>query len=97
MKHKVLTVFLSIILVIIVINYISLPVLADSASCISGKCKCDCAGISCTCTGEDGNCTCACSDGHLQNCTDNSTGGDTDGDDEGDPEDGDGNPFDAWW
>jgi hypothetical protein len=61
MKRYLVTFILAAILVFMVVNYFSVPVLAsDSASCKSGNCSCSCSGVDCECSASGGTCTCEC-------------------------------------
>ncbi len=68
MKKFFLSFILTVILVILVINYFSPVLLADSASCSSGDCSCSCTGAFCWCIAQLGHCSCNCSDGGGSKC-----------------------------
>jgi hypothetical protein len=68
MKRIALTVILAVILSFLVINYFSLPTLADSAECKSGSCSCSCSGIECSCEASGGTCSCNCLLGGKSSC-----------------------------
>ncbi len=64
-KSLIITTILLVILCFFVINYLSLPILADSAGCSSGSCKCSCKGTNCGCESGGGSCSCWCDEiGH---------------------------------
>lgn len=61
MKQYFLTIVLILALGLSILNLFSLPVLADSAYCGSGKCHCNCSGAdTCRYTSGDGECECYC-------------------------------------
>lgn len=68
MKKITLTVILIVIFSLLVINYFSLPIPADSASCKSGSCSCSCSGAECTCEASGGTCSCNCLLGGKSSC-----------------------------
>ncbi len=66
MKKWTLTIILLTFLAFGLLNLFSLPILADSASCSSEKCRCSCSGQNCTCSAGGGNCFCTCFDPLLR-------------------------------
>ena len=68
MKKFFMSFIFTVILVILVINYFSPVLLADSASCSSGECSCSCTGTLCWCVAHSGTCTCGCSGGIESTC-----------------------------
>ena len=68
MKRYLVTFILAAVLVFMVVNYISVPVLADSASCTSGSCSCSCSGADCECSASGGTCTCECAGLSKSSC-----------------------------
>ncbi len=60
MKQLTLTIILLSLLVFGLLNLLSLPVLADGASCYSEKCRCSCTGQRCSCSAGGGSCYCTC-------------------------------------
>jgi hypothetical protein len=59
-KQKILTFLLAVTLVFLIANYLSIPTLADHATCSSGFCRCECSGYNCICSAGGGSCSCDC-------------------------------------
>ncbi len=71
MKKWIVPSLMFIFLISLVINYLSLPTLATSASCKSGVCMCSCENGSdkgCSCDAGGGRCKCVCTEGGRSSC-----------------------------
>lgn len=71
MKKKAGLIVLAVLLVLsgyLVLTIFQAPLLADSAACDSGRCKCSCSGSGCNCVAEAGSCSCICSQGGGSTC-----------------------------
>ncbi len=67
-KNLILAAVLTVVLSLLIVNFISLPVLADTASCGSGSCTCRCVGVDCNCASGGGECDCWCQAGEYDWC-----------------------------
>ena len=68
MKRLLLSLFLIIFLAFLVVDFVAVPALADSAKCESEGCECSCRGTGCRCDAGGGTCSCECETGPEVSC-----------------------------